>query len=158
MTAARLGKLPTTAEVGLDQPGRTDSDRIARLEGRARRARRYPDRKEGHLRRTTSGAKSMTEERTGLRSREWFGGDDLNGVIHRGWMRSEGLSGAMFDGRPVIGVIDSWSEAANCNAHLRGLAEAVKRGVLRAGGLPLEVPAMSLSEPLMKPTTMLYRN
>ena len=100
----------------------------------------------------------MTEERTGLRSREWFGGDDLNGVIHRGWMRSEGLSGAMFDGRPVIGVIDSWSEAANCNAHLRGLAEAVKRGVLRAGGLPLEVPAMSLSEPLMKPTTMLYRN
>jgi len=100
----------------------------------------------------------MTEKRMGLRSQGWFGGDDLNGVIHRGWMRSEGLSSVMFDGRPVIGVVNSWSEGANCNVHLRGLAEAVKRGVLRAGGLPLEVPAMSLSEPLMKPTTMLYRN
>ncbi len=101
----------------------------------------------------------MGEPRAPLRSARWFAPDDLNGVIHRGWMRSQGFSGTVFsDGRPVIGIVNTWSEVTNCNAHLRELAEAVKRGVWRAGGLPLELPAMSLSEPLMKPTTMLYRN
>ncbi len=101
----------------------------------------------------------MGEGRRPLRSSRWFAPDDLNGVIHRGWMRSQGFSGAVFsEGRPVIGILNTWSEVTNCNAHLRDLAEAVKRGVWRAGGVPLELPAMSLSEPLMKPTTMLYRN
>src|SRR6476661_7314847 len=63
-----------------------------------------------------------------------------------------------FRGRPVIGICNSWSELVNCNIHLRGLAESVKRGVLQAGGFPLEFPVMSLGESLMKPTTMLYRN
>ena len=74
-------------------------------------------------------------------------------------MRAQGFSGTVFsEDRPVIGIVNTWSEVTSCNAHLRSLAEAVKRGVWRAGGFPLELPAMSLSEPLMKPTTMLYRN
>lgn len=101
----------------------------------------------------------MGERDSRLRSSRWFGPDDLNGVLHRGWMRAQGFSGSVFTGeRPVIGIVNTWSEVTNCNAHLRNLAEAVKRGVWRAGGVPLELPAMSLSEPLMKPTTMLYRN
>ena len=69
-----------------------------------------------------------------------------------------GVTDETFRGRPVIGICNSWSELVNCNVHLRGLAEAVKRGVLQAGGFPLEFPVMSLGESLMKPTTMLYRN
>jgi dihydroxy-acid dehydratase len=92
------------------------------------------------------------------RSRQWFGRDDLDGFIHKAWLRSEGYANDVFDGRPVIGVANSWSEVANCNSHLRALAEHVKRGVWRAGGFPLEFPVMSLAEPLMRPTTMLYRN
>ena len=68
------------------------------------------------------------------------------------------MSDETFRGRPVIGICNSWSELVNCNVHLRGLAEAVKRGVLQAGGFPREFPVMSLGESLMKPTTMLYRN
>ncbi len=94
----------------------------------------------------------------GLRSKGWFSGDGLNPVIHRAWMRSQGHSSAMFDGRPVVGIANSWAETTPCNAHLRDIAEHVKRGVLRAGGFPLEFPVMSLGEVLMKPTTMLYRN
>jgi L-arabonate dehydrase len=93
-----------------------------------------------------------------LRSAGWFAGDGLNPVIHRAWMRSQGHSSDMFDGRPVVGIANSWSETTPCNGHLRDLAEHVKRGVLRAGGFPLEFPVMSLGEALMKPTTMLYRN
>jgi dihydroxy-acid dehydratase len=93
-----------------------------------------------------------------LRSRRWFGGNDLNGFLHRAWLRAEGLPDDAFRDRPVIGVANSWSEATNCNAHLRTVAEHVKRGVWRAGGFPLEFPVISLSEPLMKPTTMLFRN
>jgi dihydroxy-acid dehydratase len=92
------------------------------------------------------------------RSRQWFGRDDLDGFIHKAWLRAEGYAGDVFDGRPVIGVVNSWSEVTNCNSHLRTVAEHVKRGVWRAGGFPLELPAMSLAEPLMRPTTMLYRN
>jgi dihydroxy-acid dehydratase len=94
----------------------------------------------------------------GLRSREWFDRSDLDGFLHRSWLKSEGVSDEAFRGKPVIGICNSWSELVNCNVHLRGLAEAVKRGVLQAGGFPLEFPVMSLGESLMKPTTMLYRN
>jgi dihydroxy-acid dehydratase len=93
-----------------------------------------------------------------LRSRNWFGRRDLDGFVHRSWLKAEGFSDHVFDGRPVIGIANSWSELTNCNAHLRQVAEAVKRGVWSAGGFPLEFPTISLSEPLMKPTTMLFRN
>jgi len=99
-----------------------------------------------------------TAGRRPLRSQLWFGLDDLNGFIHRAWIGSEGFTPDVFDGRPVIGIANSWSEATNCNVHLRVLAEHVKRGVWRAGGFPLEFPVMSLGEVLMKPTTMLFRN
>src|SRR6266403_375120 len=93
-----------------------------------------------------------------LRSRNWFGKKDLDGFAHRSWLKAEGWSDVMFDGRPVIGIANSWSELTNCNAHLRLVAEAVKRGVWSAGGFPLEFPTLSLGEILMKPTTMLFRN
>jgi L-arabonate dehydrase len=93
-----------------------------------------------------------------LRSRNWFGRQDLDGFVHRSWIKAEGFSEHMFDGRPVIGIGNSWSELTNCNSHLRQVADAVKRGVLSAGGFPLEFPTISLGEILMKPTTMLFRN
>jgi L-arabonate dehydrase len=93
-----------------------------------------------------------------LRSRNWFGRKDLDGFAHRSWVKAEGFTDVMFDGRPVIGIANSWSELTSCNAHLRQVAEAVKRGVLSAGGFPLEFPTISLGEVLMKPTTMLFRN
>src|SRR5438445_179971 len=93
-----------------------------------------------------------------LRSRNWFGRMDLDGFATRSWLKTEGFSDLMFDGRPVIGIANSWSELTNCNAHLRQVAEAVKRGALSAGGFPLEFPTISLGEVLMKPTTMLVRN
>ena len=93
-----------------------------------------------------------------MRSRDWFGKNDRWGMAHRAWLRAEGFSQRVFDGKPVIGICNSWSELNNCNAHLRQVAEAVKRGVWEAGGFPLEFPTISLGEMLMKPTTMLYRN
>ena len=93
-----------------------------------------------------------------LRSHNWFGKKDLDGFVHRSWIKAEGFSDLMFDGRPVIGIANSWSELTNCNAHLRQVAEAVKRGVRSAGGFPLEFPTISLGEMLMKPTTMMFRN
>jgi dihydroxy-acid dehydratase len=95
---------------------------------------------------------------TPLRSARWFGGDDLAGFIHRSTLHAEGISRAALVGRPVVGICNSWSELVSCNLHFRGLAESVKRGVLLAGGLPLEFPTISLGENLMKPTTMLFRN
>jgi L-arabonate dehydrase len=97
-------------------------------------------------------------DRRPLRSAEWFDRDDLDGFLHRSWLKAEGFTDEAFLGKPVIGICNSWSELVNCNVHLRGLAESVKRGVLQAGGFPLEFPVMSLGEALMKPTTMLYRN
>src|SRR4029079_18922655 len=94
----------------------------------------------------------------GLRSSEWLDRRDLDGFLHRSWLKSTGVTNTAFRGRPVIGICNSWSELVNCNVHLRGLAEAVKRGVVQAGGFPLQFPVMSLGESLMKPTTMLYRN
>ncbi len=92
------------------------------------------------------------------RSSRWFGNADLAGFIHRASIHAEGISRAALDGRPVVGICNSWSELVNCNMHFRSLADAVKRGVLLAGGLPLEFPTISLGENLMKPTSMLFRN
>lgn len=92
------------------------------------------------------------------RSGRWFGTRDVAGLMHRAYLKSEGISQTALEGRPIVGICNSWSELVNCNAHFRGLAAAVKRGVLQAGGLPLEFPVMSLGEPFMKPTTMLFRN
>ncbi len=93
-----------------------------------------------------------------LRSRSWFEGVSLYSFVHRSWLKSEGFPHDLFEGKPVIGICNSWSELTNCNAHLRQVAEAVKRGVWEAGGFPLEFPTISLAETLLKPTAMLYRN
>src|SRR5436309_4895146 len=93
-----------------------------------------------------------------LRSRDWFGRDDLWGMSHRAYLRAEGFTGQVFDGKPVVGICNSWSELTTCNAHLRQVADAVKRGVWAAGGFPLEFPTISLGEVLMRPTTMMFRN
>ncbi|MFD7921841.1 IlvD/Edd family dehydratase [Streptomyces sp. NPDC059740] len=93
-----------------------------------------------------------------LRSRAWFGEGGKNGFIARHHLRAMGRGGHNFDGRPVIGICNSYSELTPCNGHLRLIAEAVKRGVLQAGGFPLEFPSMSLGEPFLRPTSMLYRN
>ncbi len=93
-----------------------------------------------------------------LRSHDWFLRDGQAGFKSRSRMKNQGTPQQMFDGRPVIGICNTWSELTPCNANLRILSEHVKRGVLEAGGFPLEFPVMSLGEPLMRPTTMLYRN
>ena len=95
---------------------------------------------------------------TTLRSDAWFGRPDQLGFIHRSWIKNQGHPDQMFDGRPVIGICNTWSDLTPCNGHFRILAEQVKRGVYEAGGYPLEFPVMSLGEALMRPTTMLYRN
>ena len=93
-----------------------------------------------------------------LRSQEWWGQPNYESFARRAWMRSEGFSSDFFQNKPVIGICNSWSEFNNCNAHLRTVAEAVKRGVLAAGGFPLEFPTISLGEIFMRPTSMLFRN
>ena len=93
-----------------------------------------------------------------LRSRQWFGRVDRDGLVHRSWMKNQGLPHHLFDGRPVIGICNTWSELTPCNAHFRDIAQYVKRGVYEMGGFPLEFPVMSLGETLMRPTTMLFRN
>jgi dihydroxy-acid dehydratase len=102
----------------------------------------------------------MSDDTAGkrLRSASTYGKLDRDGFIHRSWMKSQGLPDDVFDGRPVIGICNTWSEITPCNAHLREIAEHVKRGVWEAGGLPLEFPAMSLGETQMRPTAMLFRN
>lgn len=93
-----------------------------------------------------------------LRSHDWFGRKYKDGILYRSWMKNQGMPTDMFDGRPVIGICNTFSELTPCNAHLREIAESVKRGVLEAGGFPLEFPIMSLGETLLKPTAMLFRN
>ena len=93
-----------------------------------------------------------------LRSRGWFGKKGKDGFIYRAWMKNQGIPDFEFQGRPVIGICNTWSELTPCNAHFRELAESVKRGILQAGGFPVEFPVMSLGETLIKPTAMLYRN
>jgi dihydroxy-acid dehydratase len=100
----------------------------------------------------------MTNDRKPLRSSKSYGPKDKDGFIHRSWMKSQGFPPDVFDGRPVIGICNTWSELTPCNAGLRDVAEHVKRGVWEAGGLPLEFPAMSLGETQMRPTAMLFRN
>ncbi len=92
------------------------------------------------------------------RSSEWFRAPGYYGFSRRAWLRSEGFPADVFDGKPVIGICNSWSELNNCNVHLRDVATAVKRGVIAAGGVPLEFPTISLGEMYMKPTSMLFRN
>jgi dihydroxy-acid dehydratase len=93
-----------------------------------------------------------------LRSQEWFGKNDRDGFGHRSWMKNQGWPKDLFDGRPVIGICNTWSELNPCNAHFRELADSVKRGVWEAGGFPLEFPVMSLGESQLRPTAMLFRN
>jgi dihydroxy-acid dehydratase len=93
-----------------------------------------------------------------LRSARWFAPDDLRSFGHRSRMMQMGYAPEDWVGRPVIGIVNTWSALNPCHAHFRTLAEDVKRGVLQAGGFPLELPAISLSESFMRPTTMLYRN
>src|SRR5688572_249860 len=93
-----------------------------------------------------------------LRSQGWFGKTGKDGFIYRAWMKNQGIPEHEFDGRPVIGICNTWSELTPCNAHFRELAESIKRGVSEAGGFPVEFPVMSLGETLIKPTAMLYRN
>src|SRR3984957_17712500 len=102
---------------------------------------------------TTSGPHT-----SGRRSAAWFAATGRAGMNHRSWMRSQGFTSEVFDGRPVIGIATTWSELAPCNVHLHRVAESVKRGVWQAGGFPLEFPAMALGETLLRPTAMLYRN
>ena len=101
----------------------------------------------------------MSEEnKKALRSAQWFGPEDRNGFMHRSWMKNQGTPHRMFDGRPVIGICNTWSELTPCNGHFRQIAEHVKRGVIEAGGFPVEFPVMSLGETLLRPTAMLFRN
>ncbi len=100
----------------------------------------------------------MNNKKTKFRSQSWFGKADKDGFLHRSWMKNQGIPDDQFDGRPVIGICNTFSELTPCNAHLRGIAERVKRGVYEAGGLPLEFPVMSLGETNLRPTAMLFRN
>jgi dihydroxy-acid dehydratase len=93
-----------------------------------------------------------------LRSRDWFGRQDKNGFLYRSWMKNQGWPHDLFEGRPVIGICNTWSELTPCNAHFRELADFVKRGVWESGGFPLEFPVMSLGESVLRPTAMLFRN
>jgi len=93
-----------------------------------------------------------------LRSQQWFGRQDRDGFAYRSWLKGKGIPHDQFDGRPVIGICNTYSELNPCNSHFRTLAEQVKIGVYEAGGFPLEFPVMSLGEVLLRPTAMLYRN
>lgn len=100
----------------------------------------------------------MTDIKKKRRSQSWYGKLDRDGFIHRSWMKNQGYPDHAFDGRPIIGICNTWSELTPCNSGLRDLAEMVKRGVWEAGGVPVEFPVMSLGETQMKPTAMLFRN
>ena len=100
----------------------------------------------------------MPKQSKKLRSQQWFGLSDKDGFIHRSWMKNQGFPQDVFEGRPVVGICNTWSELTPCNHHFRKLAEHVKRGIWESGGFPLEFPVMSLGETLMRPTTMLFRN
>ncbi|MFP5480913.1 MAG: L-arabinonate dehydratase [Alphaproteobacteria bacterium] len=93
-----------------------------------------------------------------LRSQEWFSGTSKDAIYHRAWMKNQGLPADLFDGRPVIGILNTFSEANPCNAHLNDLAERVKHGVYEAGGFPIIVPVFSVSESAFRPTAMMFRN
>ena len=100
----------------------------------------------------------IVAEKKVRRSQAWFGKMDRDGFVHRSWIKNQGYPEDLFDGRPVIGICNTWSELTPCNGHFRQIAEFVKRGVYEAGGLPLEFPVMSLGETMLRPTAMLFRN
>ncbi len=100
----------------------------------------------------------MTTQNPKRRSRAWFEKQDRDGFVHRSWTQKAGHPADEFDGRPIIGICNTWSELTPCNSHFRELAEFVKRGVFEAGGFPLEFPVMSLGETQLRPTAMLFRN
>lgn len=100
----------------------------------------------------------MSDRKRPLRSSHWFSGADKNSFIHRSWMRNQGIASHQFEGKPIIGICNTFSELTPCNAHFRQLAEHVKRGVLEAGGFPLEFPVFSNGESNLRPTAMLTRN
>ena len=99
-----------------------------------------------------------SKKKQALRSAAWFGGQDRDGFNHRAWMRNQGLPSHVFDGRPVIGICNTWSELTPCNAHFRKIADHVKRGVYEMGGFPVEFPVFSTGESNLRPTAMLFRN
>ncbi|MBM3536016.1 MAG: dihydroxy-acid dehydratase [Alphaproteobacteria bacterium] len=100
----------------------------------------------------------MAAKKKQLRSQQWFGKADKDGFAHRSWMKNQGLPDHLFDGRPVIGICNTWSEFNPCNAHFRRIAEHVKRGIYEMGGFPAEFPVFSNSESQLRPTSMLFRN
>jgi L-arabonate dehydrase len=100
----------------------------------------------------------MSDKKTKLRSAQWFGTADKNGFMYRSWMKNQGIPDHEFDGRPVIGICNTWSELTPCNAHFRKIAEHVKRGIYEAGGFPVEFPVFSSGESNLRPTAMLTRN
>lgn len=100
----------------------------------------------------------MSDTPRKLRSTQWFGSADKNGFMYRSWMKNQGIPDHAFDGRPIIGICNTWSELTPCNAHFRKLAEHVKKGVLEAGGYPVEFPVFSNGESNLRPTAMLTRN
>ncbi|MBT9382870.1 dihydroxy-acid dehydratase [Pseudooceanicola sp. CBS1P-1] len=93
-----------------------------------------------------------------LRSQEWYGGNSRDTIYHRGWLKNQGYPHDLFDGRPIIGIMNTWSDLTPCNGHLRELAEKVKAGIWEAGGFPVEVPVFSASENTFRPTAMMFRN
>ena len=101
---------------------------------------------------------SETKQKPKLRSAEWFGTQDKNGFMYRSWMKNQGIPDHEFQGKPIIGICNTWSELTPCNAHFRKLAEHVKRGILEAGGFPVEFPVFSNGESNLRPTAMLTRN
>ena len=100
----------------------------------------------------------MTEKKDKLRSARWFAPDDLRAFGHRSRAMQMGYALEDWQGKPVIAIINSWSDINQCHSHFKSRVDDVKRGVLQAGGFPIELPTLSLSEPFVKPTTMLYRN
>ena len=93
-----------------------------------------------------------------LRSHRWFGPDDMRSFGHRSRLKGMGVDDVDYKDRPVVAILNTWSDLTTCHSHFRNRADEVRRGILQAGGFPVEVPVMSLGEMLMKPTTMLYRN
>jgi len=102
----------------------------------------------------------MTTRRTleSLRSQRWYAADDMRAFAHRQRTQQMGMRREEFMGKPVVAILNTWSDMSPCHAHLRERAQAVKRGVWQAGGYPVELPALSVGEVMVKPTTMLYRN
>ena len=100
----------------------------------------------------------MSDSTPKLRSAAWFGTTDKNGFMYRSWMKNQGIPDHEFQGKPIIGICNTWSELTPCNAHFRQLAERVRRGVFEAGGYPVEFPVFSNGESNLRPTAMFTRN